>query len=65
LTVDRLADRSSDRIAHQAAIALALNPIKLAGIPMRDSKVNPTNHATKPAIIALLPTPGRACLLGA
>jgi hypothetical protein len=51
-------------MANQAAIALAHNPIKLAGIPMRDSKRNPTNHATKPAIIALLPTPGRACLLG-
>jgi hypothetical protein len=51
-------------MANQAPIALAHNPIKLAGIAMRDSKRNPTNHATKPAIIALLPTPGRACFLG-
>ena len=51
-------------MANQPAIALALNPIKLAGTPLRDSKTNPTDHATKPAIIALLPTPGRACWLG-
>jgi hypothetical protein len=54
----------ADRMANQPAIALALNPIKLAGTPLCDSKTNPTDHATKPAIIALLPTPGRACWLG-
>ena len=51
-------------MANQPAIALALNPIKLAGTPLRDSKTNPTDHAKKPAIIAMLPTPGRACWLG-
>jgi hypothetical protein len=51
-------------MANQPAVALALNPTKLAGTPLRDSKANPIDHATKPAIIALLPTPGRACWLG-